>query len=198
MALTHFCFLVIDPANPAWTDSRKPIVAQWETVDSKFFGFGGPTSTFFTVDVHWTSKGGSSSLQGDPRPPINLGVDQRNMQANVTGSFIRQILRHDPNAAVMSAGDYNEFQYVQPIESFASTSGLRNLDDVVGIPATEQYTYLFGANSEELDHFFVSPRLASPFVAQYEHVHVNTWVSYDDAASDHDPSVSRFNVCGFP
>ncbi|KXT14219.1 hypothetical protein AC579_7536 [Pseudocercospora musae] len=180
---------LIDPQNSAWQASRKPIAAQWETVGN------GNNATFFTVNFHWTSKGGSSSLHGDARPPVNSGVDQRTAQANVSGSFIRQILRYDSNAAIMAAGDYNEFSIVQSLKTFASVSGLKSLDDVVGISATERYTYLFDMNSQELDHMYVSPKLATRN-SQYEHIHVNTWVAYDDQASDHDPSVSKFNVCG--
>lgn len=72
-------------------------------------------------------------------------------------------------------------------------SGLRELDDVVGIPATERYTYIYDSNHQQLDHMFVSDGLAKN--AQLEHVHVNTWLNYDDAASDHDPSVALFDVC---
>lgn len=178
---------LIDPSNSAWEDSRKPLAAQWETVDGQ--------STFFTVNVHFTSKGGSTSLQGDPRPPVNLGVDQRNQQANVTASFVAQILSYDPDAAVMVAGDFNEFQYVEPLSTtFPKVSGMKSLDDVVGISVEEQYTYLFGASSQELDHFFVSDFLTEQR-SEYEHVHVNTWVTYDEQASDHDPSIARFNLC---
>lgn len=67
----------IDPLNPtAWTASRKPLSAAWETLDGK--------NKFFTVNVHFGSKGGSSSIQGDARPPVNGGVEDRLMQANVT------------------------------------------------------------------------------------------------------------------
>lgn len=177
----------IDPLNPAWASSRKPLAAQWETLD-------GTNSTFFTVNVHWTSKGGSSSLHGDARPPVNGGVDQRTAQANVTGSFIRQILRFDRNAAVIAGGDFNDFSVVQPLKTFESVSGLKSLDDVVGIPAVEQYTYLFDMNSQELDHFYVSPRFTRQN-SQYEHVHVNTWASFNDQASDHDPSIGKFDLC---
>lgn len=72
-------------------------------------------------------------------------------------------------------------------------SGLRELDDIVEIPATERYTYIYDSNHQQLDHMFVSDGLAKN--AQLEHVHVNTWLNYDDAASDHDPSVAVFDVC---
>jgi predicted extracellular nuclease len=67
----------IDPLNPAaWKASRKPLAAAWETLDGK--------NKFFTVNVHFGSKGGSSSIEGDARPPVNGGVLDRLQQANVT------------------------------------------------------------------------------------------------------------------
>lgn len=47
---------LIVPSNSAWERSRKPLVAAWEMVD------GGDT---FTINVHLTSKGGSSPIEGD-------------------------------------------------------------------------------------------------------------------------------------
>ena len=67
----------IDPLNTAaWTASRKPLAAAWETLDGK--------NKFFTVNVHFGSKGGSSSIEGDARPPVNGGIEDRMVQANVT------------------------------------------------------------------------------------------------------------------
>lgn len=176
----------IDPANSAWDNSRVPLAAAWEIIDDG--------SVFFTVNVHWTSKGGSTSLFGDARPPVNGGVEEREAQAEVTASFIASILSEDANAAVVSAGDYNEFAFVGPMETFVEVSGLQDLDEVAGIPETERYTYVFGQNSQQLDHMHVSPRVAEGEVG-FEHVHVSSWVSYDDQVSDHDPSVARLDVC---
>jgi predicted extracellular nuclease len=66
----------IEPANAAWTASRKPLAAQWETLDGK--------NKFFTVNVHFGSKGGSSGIEGDYRPPVNGGIEDREAQANIT------------------------------------------------------------------------------------------------------------------
>lgn len=176
----------IDPLNGAFNSSRKPLAAEWETIDGK--------NPFFTVNVHWTSKGGSSSLEGDARPPVNGGVNVRNDQANVTGSFIKRILDLDANAAVITAGDFNEFSFVQPMKTFESVAGLQNLDTVVGIPETESYTYLFDMNTQELDHMYVSSSIAAKSPA-YEHIHVNTWATTADEVSDHDPSVAKLDVC---
>lgn len=66
----------VDPTNGAFAGSRKPVAAMWETV-----GSGGG---LFTVNVHFGSKGGSMTLHGDARPPVNKGVEKRTQQAAVT------------------------------------------------------------------------------------------------------------------
>ncbi|KAF2732759.1 DNase I-like protein [Polyplosphaeria fusca] len=179
----------IDPSNAAWTASRKPLVAQWEVIDAK----AKKAATFFTVNVHFGSKGGSSSLHGDARPPVNGGVDDRLAQAQLTGSFIASILAQDKKAKIASAGDYNEFTFVEPLEQFVKISGLKDLDKEVGIKDVERYTYLFDMNAQQLDHLFVSKEMAKK--AKYEHIHINTWVDAATMISDHDPSVARFDVC---
>ncbi|ORY18601.1 Endonuclease/exonuclease/phosphatase [Clohesyomyces aquaticus] len=178
----------IDPTNEAWTASRKPLAAQWEII-----GGQGPSSKFFTVNVHFGSKGGSSSIQGDARPPVNGGVADRLAQAQLTATFIKAILAEDRNARVVAAGDFNEFAFVEPLRQFAKISGLTDLDAVTGIRETERYTYLFDMNAQQLDHIFVSRALEKK--AKYEHVHINTWVDSKAHISDHDPSVARLDVC---
>ncbi|KAI1412400.1 DNase I-like protein [Hypoxylon sp. FL1857] len=178
----------VDPLNSAWTDSRKPLAAAWEVVG------GNGSKPLFTINVHWTSKGGSTSLHGDARPPVNGGVEARLAQAEVTASFISSLLSADPSVYIATLGDFNEFAFAAPATRFASRSGLSDLDAVAGIPPAERYTYLYDMNSQELDHVFVSAGLARR-VKGFEHVHVNTWVAYDDATSDHDPSVAKFDIC---
>ena len=48
-------------------------------------------------------------------------------------------------------------------------------------------------NSQALDHMYVSSAVAAG--AEYEHLHLNTWQSYDDQVSDHDPSVALVSLC---
>lgn len=67
----------IDPTNSAFDNSRKPVAAMWKTVR-------GTGKVFFTVNVHFGSKGGSSTLHGDARPPINKGVEKRTRQTEIT------------------------------------------------------------------------------------------------------------------
>ncbi|KAI8955165.1 DNase I-like protein [Xylaria longipes] len=184
---------LIDPTNAAWNESRKPLVAAWELVGTKSKKGNGKSKPLFTVNVHFTSKGGSSSLHGDARPPVNGGVDQRIAQGKAAGAFVAEILARDADARVLTIGDFNEYGFAAPVQAFAKTSGLRDLDEVTKISTTERYSYLYEANSQELDHAFVSKKLGKG--AKFEHLHVNTWLSYDDMTSDHDPSVAKFNMC---
>ncbi|KAI0555763.1 DNase I-like protein [Xylaria curta] len=186
---------LIDPTNAAWRDSRKPLVAAWEIVapSAEKHKHKHKPKPLFTINVHFTSKGGSSSLHGDARPPVNGGVGKRIVQAQMTGAFVAKILHHHHHAHVLTIGDFNEFAFVEPLRIFAKVSKLKDLDDVVKLPTAERYTYLYDGNSQELDHVFVSKKLRK--YAQFEHVHLNTWVPYDDMVSDHDPSVAKLNLC---
>ncbi len=125
----------IDPSNPAWQASRKPVVAAWHPLKGK------KNKPFYTVNVHWSSKGGGTSLHGDVRPPVNGAVEKRVEQARVTGGFIKEILKIDPEARVIAAGDFNEFAFVEPMRVFESASGgMVDLDEASGVEGTERYT----------------------------------------------------------
>jgi predicted extracellular nuclease len=106
---------------------------------------------------------------------------------------MQDILSQDKDARIITAGDFNEFTFVEPLKQYMRISGLKDMDAVAKIDELERYTYLFDMNAQQLDHMFVSPALATK--AKYEHVHLTTWVSYDEQVSDHDPSVARMDVC---
>jgi predicted extracellular nuclease len=86
----------IDPANEAWTASRKPLAAQWEVISTK--GSNKKKDVFFTVNVHFGSKGGSSSLHGDARPPVNGGLQDRISQSIITANFVKVCTLLEPYA----------------------------------------------------------------------------------------------------
>ncbi|KAH9924271.1 DNase I-like protein [Epithele typhae] len=176
----------IDPTNAAWDASRKPLVAVWETPSG---------ARVLTINLHLTSKGGSSSSQGDARPPLNGGVEQRVAQVQVVADFVKSVLALDPRANVVVAGDCNE--YAQTRAVFAPLAGLLvELDAAAGVPPAERYTYVYDQNAQQLDHAFVSPALAARGGLRVEHVHVNSWAATESArASDHDPSVGRVRIC---
>ncbi|PFH53965.1 hypothetical protein AMATHDRAFT_136270 [Amanita thiersii Skay4041] len=175
----------IDPTNPVWADSRKPLVAAWKTSHGR---------ELITINVHLVSKGGSSSTQGNARPPINSPVDIRAGQVNAVAQFVQSVLSHDAKANIVAAGDYNE--YVETRSVFKPLKDLLfDVDEVAGIPPAERYTYIFDQNTEQLDHIFVSEAIKNRLV-DFRHVHVNTWApSVSAQASDHDPSVVKIRVC---
>lgn len=61
----------IDPTNRAWNATRKPLVAAWNMHSG---------AQLYTINVHLSSKGGSSSTQGDARTPFNSALDARTNQ----------------------------------------------------------------------------------------------------------------------
>ncbi|VDC02404.1 unnamed protein product [Peniophora sp. CBMAI 1063] len=175
----------IDPTNDAWFETRKPLVAHWITPEG---------ASFFTINHHGKSKGGSSSTQGDARPPINAGIERRTAQVQVIADFIASILALDPSASIILAGDFNE--YTQTHSVVASLEGLmHDADATAGMPESERYTYVFDQNCQQIDHIYVSDAIAGRGV-RAEHVHVNNWAeSLSARASDHDPSVGMVRVC---
>ncbi|KAF3358687.1 hypothetical protein VD0004_g3005 [Verticillium dahliae] len=179
----------IDVANDAaWANSRKPLAASWRAIK------GPKTKPFFTINVHNGSKGGSSTLHGDNRPPINNGVDKRLLQTGSIGAFIDTLYAKDPKARIVVSGDFNEFAFVAPMKLLTEKHKLTSLSKH-SLPATERYSYVFDGNAQQLDHMLISPSLVND-KAKLEHIHVSSWRRFADVVSDHDPAVGRLNVCG--
>lgn len=175
----------IDPTNPVWAETRKPLVAHWQTK----LGFD-----LFTVNLHLSSKGGSSSTQGDARPPVNEPIENRSGQIASVAGFVKDVLALDRSANIIVGGDFNEF--VQTRSAYSPlTSLLTSIDEAAKVPEYERYSYVFDQNSQQIDHAFVSPALARRNI-EFEHVHINTWAdSRAVRISDHDPSVGRIRLC---
>lgn len=87
----------IDPADSAWTNSRKPIVGQFDLRD-------GSGASIFVIGLHLTSKGGSGTPYQNPQPPKNGGVESRDAQAEEVRSFVQRILNVQSDAKVIVAG----------------------------------------------------------------------------------------------
>ena len=102
-------------------------------------------------------------------------------------NFIAKILAQDQKAHVITAGDFNDYAQVQPLQVFAQKSGLVDMDDAANIDAQERYTYVFDQNSQALDHMYVSRAAARG--AQFEHLHLNSWVPQE--AADERPRPER-------
>jgi len=167
----------IDPANAAFTTSRKPLAGE--------FTFNG--HRLFLIANHFNSKGGDQPIFGRFQPPALVSEAQRVLQAQVVAGFVQSILALDPNAKIVVLGDLNDFEFSAPVGTLKG-AGLNDL--VETLAPEERYTYVFEGNSQVLDHILVSNGLKAG--VEYDVVHVNS--EFFVQASDHEPEVARLNL----
>ncbi|MFF5675659.1 endonuclease/exonuclease/phosphatase family protein [Streptomyces hygroscopicus] len=165
----------IDPANGVWKDSRKPLVGQ--------FSFRG--RPVFVVANHFNSKGGDQGLDSRFQPPARSSETQRTGQAAAVNTFVKELLNADPKAAVVVAGDLNDYQFSPALAELTKSGVLTDL--VTRLPKDERYGYVYNGNSQVLDHILTSRALSRR--ADYDIVHLNA--EFADQSSDHDPQVVR-------
>ena len=165
----------VDPTNSAWTSSRKPLAGE--------FVFQG--RTVIVVANHFNSKGGDQSADGRFQPPNRSSEVQRTQQAVVLNGFVKDVLAADPNANIVLAGDFNDYQFSAPILRLTD-NGATLTDLITTLPENERYTYVYKGVSQVLDHIFLSKAVTD---YQYEVVHLNA--EFAGQASDHDPQVVR-------
>ncbi|MBA3944275.1 MAG: lamin tail domain-containing protein [Herpetosiphonaceae bacterium] len=174
----------VDPNNPAFTSSRKPLAGE--------FLFNG--HDIIIIGNHWNSKGGDQPLYGSTQPPVQSSQTQRDQQATVVRSFVDQIFAGNPNANVVVAGDLNDFQFSPPL-TIVKGSGSTALMDLVERPevANEVYTYNYEGNAQVLDHILYSQALAQQLTT-VDIVHLDSSFPVGVRASDHDPDVANFDL----
>ncbi|HWO00570.1 MAG TPA: C25 family cysteine peptidase [Blastocatellia bacterium] len=167
----------IDPANPAFNNSRKPLAGE--------FTFNG--HKLFLIGNHFNSKGGDDPLYGRNQPPIRSSETARIQQAQIVNNFVDSILALDANADIVVLGDLNDFEFSTAINTLKG-GVLTPL--IESLPQNERYSYNFEGNAQVLDHIMASNNLFNnvPFV--YDVVHINS--EFAVQSSDHDPSVARF------
>ena len=165
----------VDPTNPAWTSSRKPLAGE--------FVFQG--RKVIVVANHFNSKGGDQSADGRFQPPNRSSEVQRLQQAAVLNGFVKDVLAADPNANVVLAGDFNDYQFSAPILRLTD-NGATLSDLILTLPENQRYTYVYNGVSQVLDHIFLTKAVTD---YQYEVVHLNA--EFASQASDHDPQVVR-------
>ncbi|MER5864813.1 endonuclease/exonuclease/phosphatase family protein [Kitasatospora sp. NPDC002040] len=164
----------IEPADAAWDSSRKPLVGQ--------FAFKG--KKVFVIANHFNSKGGDQGLESRFQQPTRSSEVQRIKQATLEQAFLAKLLAADPNAAVVSLGDFNDYQFSPALTALTKDGVLRDL--VNELPERQRYSYVFQGNSQVLDHILVSPAVQH---AKYDIVHINS--EFAQQASDHDPQIVR-------
>ncbi|WP_420478743.1 Calx-beta domain-containing protein [Brevundimonas sp. FT23028] len=165
--------------DPAFNGSRKPLSAQFE--------FNGEIVT--ALSIHSTSRIGSDPYMGSTQPPANAGEGGRLAQSQAIEAYLDQLRLVDPDAHIVVSGDFNAFYFEQSVR-LLEDGGLNNLWSL--LPEEERYSYVFGGNSQTLDHMLVSGSLLTG--AQFDGVHINSFVA--DQASDHDALLAQLIVVG--
>ncbi|MFF3780675.1 endonuclease/exonuclease/phosphatase family protein [Streptomyces sp. NPDC001933] len=165
----------IDPANPAWENSRKPLAGE--------FSFRG--RTVFVVANHFASKGGDESIFSEHQPPSRSSEVQRHAQGQAVNTFVKKLLSVQKNADVLVVGDINDFEFSGTAE--ALTAGRVLYPAIKSLPRSERYSYVYQGNSQVLDQILTSPSIDG---FHYDSVHINA--EFADQNSDHDPQVLRF------
>jgi uncharacterized protein len=165
----------IDPANPAWADSRKPLAGE--------FVFHG--KTVFVIANHFGSKGGDEGLTSVHQPPVRSSEAKRLLQAQAVNGFVKSLLATQKDAKVLAVGDINDFDFS------GTTTALRDggalYPAIQSLPKSERYSYVYQGNAQVLDQILTSPAITG---FTYDSVHINAEFSAQN--SDHDPQVLRF------
>ncbi|WP_420918097.1 endonuclease/exonuclease/phosphatase family protein [Staphylococcus succinus] len=170
----------IDPNNPAFDDSRKPLAAQF-----KFHG-----EQVIMLANHWNSKNGDTPMFGSQQPPVLKSENQRVEIAKAVGHFIEQVHKDNPDANIISVGDYNDFPWSKPLKILESYNMTNMINSV---PLKSRYSYNYQGNAQTLDHVLVSNNLAE--FTKLDAVHVNSdFTDMSGRASDHDPLVATIDL----
>ena len=187
-----------------WSGTRKSLLGE--------FTFNG--NKLFLTANHFPSKGGSGEFWQlnqniDAGQPENRDWQQRADVAEDVYAMMNLIGSTNPQARIVSGGDFNEFWFYRAGEVLtgsvlangaARVGGQRFTNLMVSeLPVAERYTYTFTGRSQALDYMLSDAALAA--VADYDVVHVNTGFNssggVNPAVSDHDPSLARFDFRNF-
>jgi predicted extracellular nuclease len=167
----------IDPANAAWSASRKPLAGE--------FVFRG--RTVFVIANHLISKGGDQPLTAQYQPVTRSSETQRHAQATAVNAFVNEILAAQKNADVIALGDMNDFEFSDTAKILEGDGELYSA--IRSLPKNERYTYDYQGNQQVLDQILISPSIRKDCF-EYDSVHINS--EFNDQVSDHDPQVLRF------
>ncbi|WP_409367938.1 endonuclease [Lysinibacillus sp. 38-6] len=170
----------IDPTNEAFNNSRKPLAAQFE--------FQG--EDVIVIANHWNSKSGDTPLFGAIQPPQYKSEVQRQKIANIVYGFVKDIKTKNPDANVVSLGDFNDYQFAAPLkihEGELMTNMINKAEDA------DRYTYLYQGNSQVLDHILVSNNLKDKTLIDILHINAD-FTDMAGRASDHDPVMVQVDL----
>ncbi len=173
--------------NPfAFDGSRDPLLG--------VFSFQGEEITL--INNHFSSRFGSTPIDGGPQPFVQAGEDERFEQARANNEVVDALLAENPDARVAVLGDLNTFEFTDELTETLPGSGaeqvLTNLV-VEAVDPGDRYTFIFNGNSQILDSIFATDALLTNVQADIVHVNIDFPANGDLWASDHDPVVALFD-----
>ncbi|MER2111398.1 MAG: endonuclease [Solibacillus isronensis] len=172
----------IDPNNSAFNSSRKPLAAQ--------FTFNG--EEVIAIVNHWNSKSGDTPLFGAKQPPVYESEVQRKKIAQIVYDFVADIKSKNPNANIVSVGDFNDYQFADALKIH---EGQLMTNMINKVEEKDRYTYLYQGNSQVLDHILVSNNLVKN--TEIDILHINAdFTDMAGRASDHDPVMVQIDLIG--
>lgn len=169
----------IDPTNPAFANSRKPLAAEFIFNNKKVM----------VIANHFNSKTGDSALYGGIQPPVLPSEAQRAEIATVVNGFVSDVLAKNPDANLVVLGDLNDFQFSNTLKILKG-SALTNLVDT--LPLGERYSYVYQGNSQTLDHMLVNNKLATRSALDIVHINAD-FDEKEGRVSDHDPLLTQID-----
>lgn len=174
----------------------------------------GPAYPVLVIVNHLRSLSG---INGNTTDAERIRLKRR-AQAEDLANLIQGFQTADPNAHIVSVGDYNAFQfndgYVDGINTIKGTPtpadqvtdaspDLVNPDlvDVIdSVAADQRYSFLFDGNAQEIDHVLINQNLTARFdELQYGRNNADFGAKYrndptrPERLSDHDPIVAYFS-----
>ncbi|SDM36939.1 hypothetical protein SAMN05518871_10155 [Psychrobacillus sp. OK028] len=170
----------IDPTNSAFNSSRKPLAAQ--------FDFKG--ESVIVIANHWNSKSGDTPLFGSIQPPKYDSEVQRKQIAKIVSDFVVDVKTKNPNANVVSLGDFNDYQFA---DALLIHEGEHMTNMINKVETSDRYTYLYQGNSQVLDHILVTKNLENKTKIDILHINAD-FTDMAGRASDHDPVMVQIDL----
>ncbi|MCB1009261.1 MAG: nuclease [Acidobacteria bacterium] len=206
----------IDPSDnaPHLLNDRPPLV-----LEAVVHHANGSEMPLTVVVVHQRSLNGIASTSVDGLTTTGNRVRQkRRAQAEFLANLIQTRQTNDPSEPLVAVGDYNAFEvndgFVDatgtvmgtptPADQVALASADLVTPDLVRLADSDDYSFLFDGNAQNLDHALVNAALvAATSARRLDHARVNADFANVDAAdpvarmADHDPLLAYLEVAAF-
>ena len=179
----------IEPNDPVWKDSRKPLAGE--------FRFRG--RKVFVVANHFASKGGDAALFGrfqEPYRPSEL--QRRGARRRRRERWVERLQDAERGGRVIVLGDLNDFEFSETsaCSSAASRAAGRSSPTYGSCCRAASTTRTSSRGTGRCWTTSSDPRACSRRSRSFAPVHMNSEFDDEEQQSDHDPPLVRLRVTG--